>query len=433
MLTALAAVFLSVAACGIDDPLEEALTPTTTTATGDPDGGDRPATSTRDGSDGVAPTTTPAPDEPPPRSLTDPREAAARIQQFWQEAATAIGLRAFRPLADDRIIAVDSRSDLVICDGERLPFAAVEDNAMAVPCQEGTAVLYDVALFAELTNRFGGAAPTVVLAHEWGHVAQFQAGISSTPVIVEQQADCFAGAWVAWAVARQLPPFDSVSTLDSVLAAVVFFRDEPGVSPVDVQAHGSGFDRVRAFQEGFESGVSFCAGYLEAPPLLVQLPFAPSERATGGNLGLTDALSLMTADLERFFGRLVPALGPLEPGAAADADELRAAHREVGDNGVGLLLSLGWSEAAQRALGADTEGDGALLERACLAGAWMGELLDPPEDAKIRLSPGDLDEAVITFIERRGQAGGSDDLLAFELVASLRLGVTDGIGPCGLT
>jgi hypothetical protein len=63
----------------------------------------------------------------------------------------------------------------------------------------------------------------------------------------------------------------------------------------------------------------------------------------------------------------------------------------------------------------------------------MGELLDPPEDAEILLSPGDLDEAVVTVVEGRGSAGQAVSTPAFEIVASLGSGVVDGVQSCGLT
>jgi hypothetical protein len=94
---------------------------------------------------------------------------------------------------------------------------------------------------------------------------------------------------------------------------------------------------------------------------------------------------------------------------------------------------MGWAEEAQRTAGQATDGDQALLQRVCLAGAWMGELLEPPEDAEIALSPGDLDEAVVTVVEGRGSAGRAESTSAFEIVASLGAGVVDGMPSCGLT
>jgi hypothetical protein len=292
-------------------------------------------------------------------------------------------------------------------------------------------VAYDEGLFDDLSDRYGPTAPAVVLAHEWGHVVQFQAGDELVPVISELQADCYAGGWVAWATDRDLRPFGAPGALDTVLAAVVDFRDEPGLAAQDVAAHGSGFDRVRAFQQGFVERPAACADYAEQPPPVFQFPFSREERATGGNLPLDQAVELMSADLTRFFAQAVPGISPPDVLAVASADELTDAHQQVGDNAVGLLLALGWAKEAQRTAGQATEGDEALLQRACLAGAWMGELLEPPEGAEIALSPGDLDEAVVTVVEGRGSAGRAGTTPVFEIVASLGSGVVDGMASCG--
>jgi hypothetical protein len=61
----------------------------------------------------------------------------------------------------------------------------------------------------------------------------------------------------------------------------------------------------------------------------------------------------------------------------------------------------------------------------------MGELLEPPEGAEIALSPGDLDEAVVTVVEGRGSAGRAGSTPVFEIVASLGSGVVDGMASCG--
>ena len=55
-----------------------------------------------------------------------------------------------------------------------------------------------------LAAEFGASILGVVFAHEYGHVIQARAGVlgRELPTIVsEQQADCFAGAWVATSAA----------------------------------------------------------------------------------------------------------------------------------------------------------------------------------------------------------------------------------------
>ena len=72
-------------------------------------------------------------------------------------------------------------------------------------------------------------------------------------VTKELQADCFAGAWARHA--QQDKGFDvSSKDLDAALAGILDLRDTPGTSDIDPNAHGSGFDRVGAFQDGFDTG-----------------------------------------------------------------------------------------------------------------------------------------------------------------------------------
>jgi predicted metalloprotease len=368
-------------------------------------------------------------------SLDGVDDVVAAIQLFWQAEFDQVGEGTFEPVPEQRVLAFSGDADDPArrCDGLRLTYDVVFDNALAAPCDEGLLVAYDEALFDELTDRFGPTAPAVVLAHEWGHVVQFQSPGRLEPVIAELQADCYAGSWVAWATDHDLRPFGAPGVLDTVLAAVVDFRDDPGLAAGSVVAHGSGFDRVRAFQQGFVEQPADCAGYAQDPPPVFQFPFSVEELATGGNLPLQQAVELMSADLTRFFSQAVPGMSPPDALEVASAGELTDAHRQVGDNAVGLLLAMGWAEEAQRTAGQATDGDQALLQRVCLAGAWMGELLEPPEDAEIALSPGDLDEAVVTVVEGRGSAGRAESTSAFEIVASLGAGVVDGMPSCGLT
>ena len=58
-----------------------------------------------------------------------------------------------------------------------------------------------------LAEEFGPSILGVVLAHEFGHAIQARSRRCSTEglptITTEQQADCFAGAWVARAAARR--------------------------------------------------------------------------------------------------------------------------------------------------------------------------------------------------------------------------------------
>ena len=63
---------------------------------------------------------------------------------------------------------------------------------------------------------------------------------------------------------------------------MIAIRDQPGTSPDDPFAHGSGFDRIAAFQDGFENGAQKCKEYADEQrgPAHGRDPFdpAPSSR-----------------------------------------------------------------------------------------------------------------------------------------------------------
>ena len=121
-------------------------------------------------------------------------------------------------------------------------------------------------LLPSLQDNYGDIAVTNVLAHEYGHAIQHQAKLNrkDTPTLVaEQQADCFAGAYMRWVAEGNSQRF-TLSTgdgLNSVLAAVISFRDpllSEDDSSVGANEHGSAFERITAFQFGFTDGASSC-------------------------------------------------------------------------------------------------------------------------------------------------------------------------------
>ena len=65
-------------------------------------------------------------------------------------------------------------------------------------------------LLPALRKAYGDMGVTMVLAHEYGHAVQHQAGLNNknTPTLVsEQQADCFAGAYMRWVAEDNSPRF----------------------------------------------------------------------------------------------------------------------------------------------------------------------------------------------------------------------------------
>nr|MDT0525947.1 hypothetical protein [Streptomyces sp. DSM 41633] len=102
-------------------------------------------------------------------------------------------------------------------------------------------------LMPSLRRQNGDMGAVMVLAHEYGHAIQQQAGLANrnTPILVaEQQADCLAGSYMRWVAEGESPRF-SLSTADGLnklLAAVIGFRDPlltEAEARVGIDEHGS--------------------------------------------------------------------------------------------------------------------------------------------------------------------------------------------------
>ncbi len=187
------------------------------------------------------------------------------LESFWAQAYPPVFDEPYRPLAGGFFaVGADTDARSLPCNPADLSY--VLGNAYY--CQQDDAVVWDrEQLLPDLAERYGEFTVGIVLAHEWGHAIQARVLENGSTVTLELQADCMAGAW-----ARRVADGDSdritVSTeeLDRALAGILSLKDAPGVLATDPNAHGSGFDRVGAFQDGFEQGVARCARYQDGDP-----------------------------------------------------------------------------------------------------------------------------------------------------------------------
>ncbi len=341
-------------------------------------------------------------------------------------------------------------------------------------CPVGDFIAWDAeVLVPQLNADFGPLLVAVVMAHEYGHAVQTRLGLTRQPTIVaEQQADCFAGSWVGDVTAGNSGAFADVRTdqLDSTLAGLLKLRDQPGTSAVSPQAHGNAFDRIRAFQEGIEQGAARCRAYRADNLPVTEVGFSnPQEAATGGDLPYAEAVTVLSEDAQAFWTRTFPQLAgraweplrvtgfdPADPpectGRTPPADEVAGAafycasgdyvafddrqlapalYQRIGDNAVGMLLANLFAQAAQDRRGRSTDGRDGQLAVDCLAGSWTNDLLTRGRTGgQIRLSPGDLDEAVAALLVF-GRAADSDDASAFDRISAFRTGVLTGLRACG--
>jgi predicted metalloprotease len=352
----------------------------------------------------------------------------------------------------------------------------VEGNAFY--CPSADVIAWDrAALLPVLKERFGEAAVMLVLAHEMGHAVQRRAGLTVAEqqtdperfptILIEAQADCYAGAFVRW-VADDNATYLHVAEdrLDAALESLITFRDPIGTEQTDAGAHGDAFDRVSAFQDGYDSGATLCSEMSVDNRTFTQRGFtnaADAER--GGNLPFDEMIDNVTGDLDGYFGTVVTEQGgkwptpkvrtsEVEPectdadqGPVAfcpDSDEIDLAvgeelpelHTRIGDYATGTIVASRYGMAALDALGKPLEGDDAQRALLCLTGTYTGALLTRPDG--FTLSPGDLDEAVQVLLrydylgrDARGEVGDSVDT-GYERVSIFRDGTLGGVEACEL-
>jgi predicted metalloprotease len=389
------------------------------------------------------------------------------VERFWKGAFPKVaGGRAFQAIRGG-FHPYTETTPPPDCGGQ--PF---EYQPNAFYCPDGDFIAWDAQqLIPQLQEAFGPLLVGVVMAHEYGHAIQSRLGATGQPtVVLEQQADCYAGAWLADVQAGRSTAFKkpSATQVDNTVAGILMLRDQPGTPALAEGAHGNAFDRVRALQEGVQQGVAKCASYNAGNLQVTEVPFSTREEAaTGGDLPYEDAINLLAEDAQTYWARTYPELpggGSWQqlrvqafragsPPDCPDPDEQAEGaafycpsgdfvafdnsglgprlYQRIGDFAVGMLLGDLFSRAAQDRRGASTKDKAGQLTVDCLAGSWTNDLLtrDNQDNKGIRLSPGDLDEAV-TALLAFGRAGDNAGASAFDRIAAYRKGVLEGLGVC---
>ena len=409
------------------------------------------------------------------------------IQQYWSEAFPETYGAPFEPLSGGIYAAYPGRQAPIPGCGEDVSnYDDVQGNAFY--CIDGDFMAYDDSeLLPSLVDLLGKEAVAVAIAHEFGHAIQARAGEWSNPTVLkEQQADCFAGAWAAHVAsgASDQITFDDAAVRAGIVA-MIYVRDPiEGEGLNDPNAHGTGFDRVGAFQDGFIGGPTRCKTFFTEDRLnhLVDIPFDPTD-VNAGNLplidpapdatiGPVDIVTLIPLSLQLFWVALAaansvaftpptfapfPGTGPFPscagidqaayPGNVVfcpgdntiywDQDTMQTLSTDplTGDMSVGYLFSNAYSEAIQTALASPRTGETRALFDDCLTGAWVAYIVPPIDfntrDDTLQLSAGDLDEAIVTAIARSDVSTDTNIVgSAFEKIDAFRKGVLGGLNVC---
>lgn len=399
---------------------------------------------------------------------TDALAAAAvsDIEEFWAQVypQTFDGAE-FTPV--DALVSWDSTDyDGMFCGADTIGLVnagfCLEDNTIGWDRGE---------LLPALREANGDMGVALVLAHEYGHAIGHQARLNrpDTPILVsEQQADCFAGAYMRWVAEGSSPRF-TLSTsdgLNEVLAAVIAFRD-PLFSESDVLAgideHGSAFERVSAFQFGFTDGPESCAAIdlREIGQRRGDLPILLPEDQTGelpvtadSVRSIVDAMNIAfqparppKLDFTAEAADTCPDARPSPPVSycpatntlIVDLPELEvmgAQQEDVGSNGLATgdntaysVLMSRYLQAVQHERGLVLDTAEAALRTACLTGVATTELtrdVTTPDGNTIALTAGDLDEAVSGLLTNglaASDVNGESVPSGFSRIDAFRVGV----------
>jgi predicted metalloprotease len=392
------------------------------------------------------------------------RQAISDVEEFWEGQFGESFDGEFKPV--DRLISWDANGfDGYFCGTDTYGLV----NAGF--CHDDNTIGWDRGeLLPGLKDAFGDMGVTMVLAHEYGHSVQDQAGMADadTPTLVsEQQADCLAGSYMRWVAEGNSPRF-TLSTgegLNNVLASVIAFRDPllaEDDPEVGVDEHGSAFERLSAFQFGFTDGAAACASIdmREIAQRRGDLPVLLPENETGELPVTEDSVRDIIEAMNMVFSPAKPPQLTFESADCPDADlnppvsycpatntivvdlpeleklgtqteaESSAGGLATGDNTAYSVLVSRYMQAIQHQHGGVTlDNAEAALRTACLTGvatAKLSKRVTLPDGNTIALTAGDLDEAVSGILTNglaASDLNGESVPSGFSRIDAFRVGV----------
>ncbi len=421
-------------------------------------------------------------DDEAPTSDQVVEAALLDVDAFWSRTYEDLYCEPYEEIAGG-FWAYGPDSEQPPCGSPPPEYVDIAENAFFCPVAD--LIAWDnVNLIPDLYEEFGGFTLGIVFAHEFGHAIQFRSDTEGDTIVLELQADCFAGAWTADVEAGNSEFFEvGLTDLDKAVAGFLELRDGVGTSAQDPAAHGTGFDRIGSFVEGYEQGVERCAQYpadYEAGELVVvEVPFSDQEDfERGGNLPLDELVPLLREDLENFWTLIFDEQGqtwtPVADlvGIDPDVDEVACggetysgevlvgasfycidsdtiylddvnlvpALNEIGDYAVATEIARQYAYAAQVRLGNEESTLATNLNADCLTGLYASSGFLGNRDGQgqtLFLSPGDLDEAVIAFLlnsDSTEDVGEDDEEVsvgsAFQRFGAYRSGFVDGVAAC---
>ena len=406
--------------------------------------------------------------------------ALTDVNAFWERRFEELYGRPYERIRGG-FWAYGPDSEQPPCGDPPPDYTDIAENAFYCPSADLIA-WDDVHLIPGLYEEFGGFTIGIVFAHEFAHAIQVRAGTEGPTIMTELQADCFAGAWTRDVEQGNSEFFElTLEDLDKAVAGFLELRDGVGTAAEDPAAHGTGFDRIGSFVDGYRLGLEHCARYPEAHAtgelVVVEVPFTDlDDFERGGDLPLGELAPLLLDDLENFWSILFQEDGrtwtpvrdvvPFDPEAGditcgddtfrgdqlvnasfycvdddriyIDDVNLIPTLNEIGDYAVATEIARQYAFAAQVRLEIDEDTLATNLHADCLAGVYassgfLGNRRDVGQE--LFLSPGDLDEAVIAFLLSSDagdevEAGDASVGTAFQRFGAYRDGFLDGVDAC---
>ena len=394
------------------------------------------------------------------------------IEDYWKSVYSESLKGTFVPVG--KLVSYDS-------DNPNSPVVCYNDTYKLVNAfftSRCNLIAWDRGVFMPVAQRyFGDMSVTGGLAHEFGHALQQMAKLVTRkdPTIVrEQQADCFAGVYLFWVADGSSPRFtlSTADGLDHVLAGIITTRDP--VLDADTEnddEHGSALDRISAFQMGFISGASACAGInkQEIEQRRGDLPTTLRVDTTGtpdtGEVPINkDTLSTLMDVLGKIFSPKSPPALSYKPADCQDAkasppvsycpatnsivvdlpalatigkvaDEKEHTLPQGDDTALSIVMSR-YALAVQRERGLPMHSPWTALRTACLTGVVhrkMAEPIDLPSQKQLLLTAGDLDKAVSGLLTNHlvaSDADGTSVPAGFTRIAAFRGGVAGDMDAC---
>ena len=340
----------------------------------------------------------------------------ADLSDYWTAAAAAGGSALRAPAGG--FVSMDSsgssgsagRGALCISDP-----AQIAGNAFYCPSQDG--IVFDSsALVPVLLGSYGSAGLATSFAHEFGHAVQAQVGPTPADrradparypaVLIEAQADCAAGAFLAAAAAGSTERVHvPIGSLARAVAPLLDFRDRPTLSPADATAHGLALDRLGFVLHGYRAGGMACWS-MTADDLALTLgePGVVTDAAASPRFeSAAAAVDAASASVSTFAG--VPAATP-DP-----ADLARS----------GTLGQFATGAAVARATGLALSGSD--VGAACFTGAWTASVFGSAPAGTLGSWAGDADEGLDLIRSRPGAS--------FDELAAYSDGFRGGRAACG--